>query len=238
MWDDFAEYMIDRATLGGLLYRRCTHRAMRRYIRAALPKAEERSRDVAVQEAKWARTYQNSFRSRFYAEMRRRLDDLSYDSVLEHGCSIGLVLRRAAENASICIGIDSSFYAVSHASRSARSNTEYIVADSLRHPLGEQKFDLVMALNILEIVEPADLLGVMVPQARHLMVLSDPYDYEGMNRKTRQQLDGKLLRDMIQGTGFLPVGDTVSEGYIPWSLTINDRTKLTYRVDLVIAKRA
>ena len=237
LWDDFAGYVRCRASLGGQMYLKCGHRRVREYVRSCLSVAEPTAEDISRQELRWARIYQNSSRSRFYTEIRRRLDMLEYDTFLGHGCSIGLVSGHAAERASTGFGIDRSFHAVRHARMSPGHGHDYLVADSLEHPFGEQRFDLVMALNLLEIVEPTELLRVMTPQTGRLMMVSDPYDYERADRSVKGAVNGAQFRDMIRRSGFSPVSGTSQAGYIPWSLAINDRARLNYRVDLVIAER-
>ena len=152
LWNDFAGYVRCRASLGGQMYLKCGHRRVREYIRSCLSVAEPAVEDISRQELRWAHIYQNSSRSRFYTEIRRRLDIPEYDTFLEHGCSVGLVSGHAAERAGTGFGIDRSFHAVRHARRSSGQGHDYLVADSLEHPFGEQRFDLVMALNLLEIV--------------------------------------------------------------------------------------
>ena len=40
-------------------------------------------------------------------------------------------------------------------------NCEYFLADILQNPLGKKKFDLIVALNMFELVEPSLLLKTM-----------------------------------------------------------------------------
>ena len=237
MWDDFGLYLRQRARLGGELYLKCGHPRMRDHIRKTLSQMGTGAADMSRQEERWVGVYRSSSRSRFYTAVRKELDMVSYGSFLEHGCSVGTVSRHAARHADLGFGIDRSFYAVLEAKRVRRRNLDYFVADSLEHPFGTRRFALVMALNMLDIVEPASLLDIVSEQAESLLLISDPYDFERAGGAVRRAVDEARIRDMIRGAGFAPLSGTSRPGRIPWSLALNPRARLNYRVDLIIARR-
>lgn len=237
MWESTASYFAGRAKLGGELYLKSVHGRMQSYIKSCLSGLAPAVEDLSMQEKRWADIYRGSTRSKFYGAVRRELDRLQYENCLEHGSSIGTVLESAARSAEISFGVDRSFYAVREAKRLRRRGLDFFVADSLKHPFGERKFDLVLALNMLDIVEPTQLLSVAARQAGDLLLVSDPYDFERAGRTVKRAVDAERLRSIVRGLGFSLICGTERPCYIPWTLTINARTRLHYRVDMVVAER-
>lgn len=236
MWKDFDAYVAERASLFGRLYAESASQKMRHHIRASLSRARP-IRDVSDSENQWAQIYTNSARSRFYGTISKILSIYGCSvqnhnrSMLEHGCSIGLLHRHRDD---ISFGIDRSFAAV----QKARSYTEveFVVADSLAHPFGRTKFDTVVALNMLEIVEPGPLLETVSKQAKNTIIVSTPYDYRP-ERHISRPLDAQQVRDRLRRLGF-----GIAPGYtkpirVPWRLIINDRAVLQYYVDVMVAVR-
>lgn len=154
---------------------------------------------------------------------------------LEHGCSIGYVTKNLAQKHEIVFGIDQSFFAIVEAKKNNYKNLDYFVANSLSPPFGKRTFELVVALNILELIEPLDFLNVVSSQLAGTLVISDPYDYERGKHSIKIKLDSKSIRDELRKLGFVFVQKTEKPLFLPWRLNINERLSLHYKVDLVIA---
>ena len=138
----------------------------------------------------------------------------------------------------LVFGIDRSFYAVQIAKEKQQKNCDYFVADSQFHPFGKQKFDLVVCLNMLELLEPKNFLKTLSRQiSKGVLVISDPYDYDRGINSVKNPIYSKQLRKNLLDLGFNILPSYRKPGYIPWSLKINPRTKLNYKVDLVIATK-
>ncbi|MGI0087491.1 MAG: hypothetical protein ACREBI_05985 [Nitrosotalea sp.] len=112
-----------------------------------------------------------------------------------------------------------------------------MVADSLNPPFGNQKFDLVIALNLLDITEPSKLLQVVLPQSGRFLVLSDPYDFERGKDSVKSKTSPEELRSHLRNTGFKLIQRTTHPGFISWKLNVNSRLSLNYKVDLIIAQK-
>ncbi len=142
-----------------------------------------------------------------------------------------------AKNNDIVFGIDNSFSAICAAKKNRIENLDYFVADSLEHPFGNQKFGLVVALNLLELVEPIKLVKIVSKQTKGTFVLSDPYDYDRGNFSVKNPVTPQVLRKELQKLGFRISSNTMKPSFIPWNLSLNPRTRLNYRVDLVVCKK-
>lgn len=238
MVSDLPSYFAIRASLGGDLMLKSRTAAMRGFVRQALSKIRHPSDDTTRLETKWVGIYQRSKRSGLYTRVESLLARLGPTAVvLEHGCSIGRVAHSAARRAATVLGIDKSFYALAEAKRGRAGNCDFVVADSLDHPFGAQKFDAVLALNLLDIVEPQKLLRIMSSQTRDMLVLSDPYDYDRGKNSVRNQMGPDEIRAALARRGFRLVGGTSRQSYLGWNLRANPRLGLHYRVDLIAARK-
>lgn len=107
--------------------------------------------------------------------------------------------------------------------------------DSPSCPFGDKKFEISIALNVLELIEPLKLLKIIRSQTREFVILSDPYDYERGRNSVRVKLDAKSLRLQLTKLGFKFLQNTDKPSFIPWKLSVNPRLELNYKVDLILA---
>ena len=234
---DLTSYFSNRAQLGGYLMTRAKNTKLKSFIKNSLKKITVTSSDVITLEKRWVITYKNSIKSKFYSHMKNSLDKLpKFDLVLEHGCSIGYITKHLATKHDTVFGIDQSFFAILEAKQNNFKNLDFFVANSLNHPFGNNKFGLVVGLNLLELIEPLDLLNVLSKQASDMILISDPYDFERGVNSVKQTVDSKSLRSELEKRGFVITSNTKKPKFLPWKLNINSRLNLHYKVDLIMAK--
>ena len=238
LWDDFAIYLTNRPRLGGDLYTKASSAKLKAYIKKSLGKIKKTRTDLSVVEKRWASIYEKNKTSQFYRMIKKSIGRTS-GVALEHGCSIGIMTSHLAESCQHVFGIDKSYYAIEIAKKSAADNLDYFVADSLLHPFGKTKFDCVLGLNLLEIIEPADLLGVLVGQVKKhgTLVLSDPYDFERGERSIKEPMYAQDIRKLVTKNNLAISARTRKPSFYPWRLNLHERARLEYKVDLVIAKK-
>lgn len=235
LWDDFASYLSHRRILGGKLYVAAKNPRLKSFIKKSL--SGDFLEDYTRTEERWCGIYQKNSKSPFYSKIKSHLNFKS-ELALEHGCSIGILAEKLSGESKHLFGIDKSFSAIQAAKKRLLKNADFFVADSLNHPFPGIHFDVVIALNLLEIVEPARLIKTMSNQVKDgFLIISDPYDFDRGERSIKKPLDEKSLREEIQKNGFAITSDTLEPSSIPWKLQLNPRAELTYLVDLVIAKK-
>lgn len=237
MWPNLSSYLSNRARLGGYLMLQSKNPELKSFVKKSLKEINKNTTDVTKVEERWVQTYKNSLKSKFYSHMRDHIRNLPrYVAVLEHGCSIGYIAKELAKRHDLVFGVDQSFFAILEAKKSNYANLDFFVANSLKPPFGERKFGLVVALNILELIEPLDFLNLISSQVKGTIIISDPYDFERGQNAVKNKLDSKLLRLEIERRGFKLINETKKPRFIPWRLNINSRLSLNYKVDLVIAR--
>ena len=211
---------------------------MKSFLKSSLSKIISGD-DRTLLEERWSKIYQNSMHSKFYSLIKNNLNSLSKDNaVLEHGCSIGIITSYLADSNKIVFGIDRSFSALRFAKKSYKNNLDYVVADSLSPVFGKLQFNLVLALNILELIEPIELLQHISKQiSSGHFVISDPYDFERGIHSVKKTLDEYTLRTNLENLGFKISAQTKKPSFIPWNLKLNPRATLNYKVDLIIGKK-
>ena len=112
------------------------------------------------------------------------------------------------------------------------------MADILQNPLGKKKFDLIVALNMFELVEPSLLLKTIFKQISNgFIFLSDPYDYDRGKNSVKNPFDANQVRQILYQNKFKITKSTKKPSKIHWNLKINDRTQLNYKVDIIIARK-
>jgi len=235
--DNFSKYLSSRRILGGKLYKLSSSSKLKSFVKKSL---NAKDTDRSNLEEKWARIYQNSKTSKFYSTIKKNLDSLpSSKLVLEHGCSIGIISSHLANSNDLVFGVDRSFSAIQIAKKQYKSNLDYFVADSLSPVFGKLQFDLVLALNVLEIIEPKVLLKSVSKQiTKGYFVLSDPYDFDRGPSSVKNPVTASSLRTNLENLGFKISNSTKNPSHIPWNLKLNPRATLNYKVDLVISKKS
>jgi len=239
IWDDFSKYISERMMLGGKLFHSVSHDKMKKFLKLSLSNSKRNSDDRTILEERWSKIYQNSQKSKFYSIIKNKLNFMPKSNlVLEYGCSIGIMSSFLANSNQSVFGIDRSFSAISIAKQTQKGNLDYFVADLMSDVFGKTKFDLILALNVLELVEPKDLLKHISQQiSKGTFVLSDPYDFDRGKNSVKKPLDESALRTSLEESGFVITAKTKTPSYLTWNLKLNPRSTLNYKVDLIIAKK-
>jgi 2-polyprenyl-3-methyl-5-hydroxy-6-metoxy-1,4-benzoquinol methylase/uncharacterized protein YbaR (Trm112 family) len=239
LWDDLSVYLSSRKKLSGKLYKSIQNQNLKDFFKSALSKTKFTDNDRTVLEERWAKIYQNSKNSKFYSLVKNNLGDLPKSNlVLEHGCSIGMMTSYLADSNKMVFGIDRSFSALQIAKKSYKNNLDYFIADSMSTVFGKLQFNLILGLNILELIEPLELLKHISKQiSSGYLILSEPYDYDRGSNSVKNPLDEFTLRTTLKNFGFKINTKTKNPSYIPWNLKLNPRATLNYKVDLIIAKK-
>jgi 2-polyprenyl-3-methyl-5-hydroxy-6-metoxy-1,4-benzoquinol methylase/uncharacterized protein YbaR (Trm112 family) len=239
IWDDFSKYISERIMLGGKLFNSVSHYKMKKFLKDSLSNSKRSVNDRTMLENRWTIIYQNSKKSKFYSLIKNELKTIPKSNlVLEHGCSIGIIGNFLANSHQTVFGIDRSYSAINLAKKTQKENIDYFVADSLSPIFGKIKFDLILALNILELIEPVDLLKNIYKQiSKGTLVISDPYDFDRGKNSVRNPLDENSLREIIEKLGFSIMAKTKKPSYLPWNLNLNSRATLNYKTDLIIATK-
>ena len=94
----------------------------------------------------------------------------------------------------------------------------------------------MVGLNLLDIIEPTNLLDVISSEVHGMIVISDPYDYERGHNSVKNKLDPISLRTELAKRGFKLIHNTKKPSFVPWRLNINSRLSLHYKVDVIVAK--
>ena len=234
--EDLSLFFSIRAKLGGYILLTVKNPRIKSLIRKSLQGIKKIGDDVTDLEKNWVRIYRKSKPSSFQIKVKHVIKQLpKSDFFLEHGCSIGTMSKIVAKYHGQVFGIDKSFFALLEAKKHKIKNADFFLADSLSKPFGTMKFDVVMALNVLELIEPIKLLKIIKLQAKRFVILSDPYDYERGKSSVKVRLDEKSLRSKLHQVGFKVVGNTCKPSFISWKLDVNPRLELHYKVDLILA---
>lgn len=178
----------------------------------------------------------------FYEKVVRLANPKDHMVVLDMGCSMGYSTFELAKKCSCALGIDLSFSFIVEARRrllaSELENLEFFVSDVLHTPFSSLKFDLIMALNLIDLVQPNGLISSIhkLLKDNGQGVFANPYDYR-LELGLARFVDGQAFRTFLENSGFEVVQTTAKESYIPWIIKIHDRSYLFYFVDLVMAKK-
>ena len=239
LWDDFSHYLSNHKILSGEFYRLASSEKMKNFLKSFILKTNFIEDDRSLLEDRWSKIYQNSKHSKFYSTVKESLNpNLKSKFVLEYGCSIGLLTSYLSDYNNMVFGIDRSFSALRKAKKNSKRNLDYIVADFLSPVFGKLKFDLILALNILELVEPSSLLRQVSNQiSSGTFVISDPYDFERGKNSVKHPVDESSLREQLENLGFKISITTKKPSYLKWNLNLYSRAVLNYKVDLIISKK-
>ena len=239
MWNDFTLYLSSRKVLGGKLFRLAKTERLKKFLKSSLSKIDPVCDDRTALEERWSVIYQNSKSSKFYSILKHSLGSIEKSNlVVEYGCSVGIMTSFLAESHEMVFGIDRSFTALQRAKQVRKNNLDYIASDILSPVFGTLQFDLVLALNILELVEPVELLNLVSKQiASGYFVITDPYDFDRGANSVKKPLDEITLRTNLNNLGFEILPKTKIPSNIPWNLNLNSRATLNYKADLVICKK-
>ena len=232
---DLSSYFSIRAKLGGHLLLNIKNKAVKSIIQKSLKEIKKVHEDTTELEMRWVETYKKSSKTMFERKIKKSIQKFPRcNLVLEHGCSIGKVSEMLSKKNRRAFGIDKSFYALLEAKKRKIKNCDFILADSLYSPF-RNSFDMVVALNVLELIEPVELLNAISKQTSKFIILSDPYDYERGKNSVKVKLDAKSLRITLKKMGFKFLQNTSKPSFIPWKLHVNPRLELNYKVDLILA---
>ena len=233
IWNDFTKFLFKRRQLAEELYLLSKSEAMKQFVKSSMKSTSSERSQI---EKHWTGIYQNSTNSKFYQTLKKFLSSIDSKISLEYGCSIGTVSSFLGKQSQNVFGIDRSFYAIQIAKRKKSSNVDYVVSDALFPIFGKQKFDLIVGLNILELINPPDLILHVAKQIESgHFVLTDPYDFERGTNSVETRFDSDSLREFLLESGFQINKKTKQPAFIPWNLEINKRTTLNYQVDLIDA---
>ena len=231
--------MSSRKILGGKLYRLIQTERLKKFLKSSLSKINFVYDDRTELEERWSTIYHNSKNSKFYSLLKSNLDIVKKSNfVLEYGCSIGIMTSFLAESHQMVFGVDRSFTALRYAKKSYKNNLDYVVSDFLYPVFGDLQFDLILALNVLELVEPMKLLNHVSKQiSTGYFIITDPYDFDRGNNSVKNPLDEITLRVNLKNLGFKITSKTKNPSDISWNLKLNPRATLNYKVDFVIGKK-
>ncbi len=236
LWRTPGSYLSERPKLGGQLHARARSPKLRSFIRMSLKGGRPRT-DKSDREYHWAQVYSSSRGSAFYSRIRQVVAGLDPGIALEHGCSVGIVSGHLSKYNIRTLGIDRSFSALFVAKTRFNERLDYFVADSLDHPFGCRRFDTVVGLNLLDVIEPRELLSVLSGQVGGTLILADPYDNNRGTSSVGRPVDPGSLRLELERLHLRVSKDTQRPSFIPWRLRISDRIEVGYKVDLVISTR-
>jgi len=239
LWDDFSKYLSFRKVLGGKLYRLTNTEKMKSFLKSSLSKTIRTNDDRTALEERWSKIYQNNQSSKFYSLIKKNFASIKRSKlVLEYGCSIGITTSFLADYHDMVFGIDRSFSALRYAKKSSKNNLDYIIADFLSPVFGRLQFDFILALNVLELMEPLQLLKQVSKQiSTGYFIISDPYDFDRGTSSVKKPVDEQTLRTNLENLGFKISSKTKKPSFLPWNLKLNPRATLNYKSDLIIAKK-
>ena len=239
MFIDFKKYVSEHRILSGKLYRLSSSNEMKKFLKSSLNNLSWSKVDKTKIEDRWAQIYSNNKKNKFYKTIEKYLELIPKSKlVLEYGCSIGIISEQLSNSSEMVFGVDKSFNAIQIAKKNKKSNADYFVSDFTATPFTNKKFDLIIALNVLELMEPNILLKQISKQiSSGNIVISDPYDYERGINSVKDPINEYILRKNLKKLKFKISTKTKESSFIPWNLKLHDRASLNYKVDIVIAKK-
>ena len=197
--ENISQFIENRPSLGGFLLKSSVTPSMKQFIKQIMSKIKKNENDFFLIEKRWTNIYLQNRNSSFYKAIKSHLVRIpSKPFVIEYGSSIGIISNTLGKKHENVFGIDTSFSALLEAKKKSPKNCEYILSDMLQHPFGKKKFNLVIALNLFELVEPRLLINTISSQIRNgLIFLSDPYDYDRGKNSVKHPLYEKQIREIL-----------------------------------------
>jgi len=239
MFIDFKKYISEHKILSEKLYKLASSNEVKKFLKLSLNNIIWNEIDKTKIEERWSQIYNINKNNEFYKIIKSYLVSIPKSKlVLEYGCSIGIITKYISDSSERVFGIDKSFNAIHRAKKIQKNNLDYIVSDFTSTPFKNKKFDLIVGLNILELMEPNILLKQISKQisAGYIMI-TDPYDYERGINSVKHPINELLLRKNLRELKFKINKETENPSFIPWNLKLYDRASLNYKVDIVIAKK-
>ena len=238
--EDLTQFFTNRPFLGKWLIKSSLTNTMKKFIKKNIPITSKSEFDLSANEAFWTEIYRNNKRSIFYKNIKSQLSKLPPKNfVVEYGSSIGTISNTLALKHKQIFGIDKSFFALVEANKKSPKNCTYILSDVIKHPFGKKKFDLIVALNLFDIVEPSLLIKTISKQISNgLIFLSDPYDYNRGKNSVKKPLDENQIRETLRQNGFEITKNTKKPTKINWNIKFNERISINYKVDIIIARKS
>jgi len=239
MLTDFKKYISEHRILSGKLYKLASSKEVKKFLKSTLEDIIWENNDKSGIEERWSQIYNNNKNNKFYKIIKSHIEKIPKSKlVLEYGSSIGIISNHISKISENVFGIDKSFSAIQYAKKNQNNNSDYIVSDFASHPFGNKKFDLIIGLNVLELMEPKILLKMMSNQISNgHLIISDPYDYDRGINSVKQPMSGNILREKLVEFKFKIINNTKKPSFTPWNLKLYDRASLNYKVDIVIAKK-
>ncbi|HET7643485.1 MAG TPA: class I SAM-dependent methyltransferase [Nitrososphaeraceae archaeon] len=258
---NISQYIQDRTEMYGKWLLSCVSKEMREYLKNTgksllLPNKTSRYEDGGI----WYTPYKwfqqdnhnedrlikslkgnpnpNELYDRIVNSINPKIDGIALDI----GCAMGKTTLQLAKKFSFVIGIDLSFSFIKEARKYMQElrqgNAEFCVADAESPPFHPMKFDLIMAINLIELVNVIKLLSschwLLKPQSD--IIITDPYDFN--RERIGKEYNARSFRTLIKENGFeINESCLKKEAFIPWILKINERTYLYYFVDFIKAKK-
>ena len=238
--ENLSKFLANRSSLGGLFLELSLTKVMKEFIKNTMSKIQKSENDFFPTEKRWVDIYLLNKKSSFYKNIKLHISKIPQKNfVVEYGSSIGIISNTLGLKHTHVFGIDTSFQALLEAKNKSPKNCEYLLADILQNPLGKKKFDLIVALNMFELVEPSLLLKTIFKQISNgFIFLSDPYDYDRGKNSVKNPLNENQIREILCQNGFQISKTTKPPSKINWNLKINERTQLNYKVDIIIARKS
>lgn len=257
--EDFTLYISQRTKILGKWLLECRTNSMKQFLHEKSKHVINISQDRYEENGSWFKPYLSMHHQKakadkhfsniihngfddFYIQISDLiLDNFSNSNLcLDIGCATGTATHKLAKKLGFVIGVDQSFSFIKQACKKKSARAEFLVADSQNLPFSKNKFDLVVSLNMLDLVEPMNFIAHVSSLVRHggNIVLTDPYDFRDEKGDPKNTHNGRSIRRLFIDNGFTVNRRTSRQSFIPWILRINKRAYLVYFADLVIAKRS